>query len=333
MSFVSLTDAEIAVDKPITQSLFQKIKDNFDSLNGYIAGGGSAGVSNGSAEIDSDADDVPDGWTASEYTGGTIGIYTTAPEHGAAAFYMTHPGGAGNGGGTFTSDYVACDDMMTVSVDFIHWATAAGMKNQVNILWYDEDKVALGTPSTNAYSSTSNPTSATRFQRAVVPQSGARYYRVQLVGGYTDTDVTGTAYFDGVSSAQDQNIGYGASSSGVVVGGFFAAETYDFHGGYTKAAEFLASQSGTVYITFYLQDSGSNDTSYARIYVNGVATGTAHSINTAGGRVEKTDSAISVSKGDYLQLYVYSTGASTEDTVVDTFLIKSLSGTPFVRLL
>jgi len=299
MSFVSLTDAEIAVDKPITQSLFQKIKDNFDALNGSSAGVVN-GIGNGSAEIDTDADDVPDGWTASEYTGGTIGIYATAPEHGTYAFYMTHPGGAGNGGGTFTSDYVPCSDLQPINVKFIHWATAAGMKNQVRVLWYDEDKVALGTPSAIAYTSTANPTSAAVFSKSVAAQSGARYYRVQIVGGYTDTNVAGTAYFDGVESSQ--GIGYTAGSGGYIVGQM-SANVSTASTSYTKCAEGVVPCDGTLYSSLYMS-TDNNTTSYARIYVNGVATGTEHSTIASVTPQNKTDASISVARGDLLQIYI-----------------------------
>jgi hypothetical protein len=319
MSFVSLTDAEIAVDKPITQSLFQKIKDNFDTLNGYIAGGGASGVANGSAEIDSDLDDVPDGWTASEYTGGTVGIYATAPKHGSAAFYMTHPGGAGNGGGTFTSDYVPCSDLVPVVVGFIHWATAAGMKNQVNLLWYDDDLVALGTPSSTVYSSTANPTSAAAKSASVAPVKGARYYRLQLVGGYTDTNVAGTAYFDSVSTSQPM-VTYNASSSGMVVGGMTGYVSCA-NQSYTKCAEGVAPVEGTLYSSLWMKTTA--ETAYARLYINGSAIGTEHQ-TTSSFFVVKNDSSIQVKRGDLIQLYMkVSAGGATAQ--VQHWVLRSTS--------
>ena len=324
MAFVSLTDAEIAVDKPITQSLFQKVKDNFDALNG--ANQSINAVSNGSAEVDTDADNRPDGWTWSAYTGGSGGIYTTSPEHGAASFYMTRPTGSGNGGGTFTSDYVACSDLVTVTCEFIHWCTVAGMKNQVKLLWYNKAKVALGTASTTIYDSVANPTSATMFMRGAMPPAGALYYRVQLVGGYTDTNVANaTAYFDGVSSYQMAATGvYVADASGtqvnptIVTASLTSGTSNDpaiaVTSGPYKVIEYQCPTGGTLYSSVVCAS-----VTTARVYVNGVAVGTAHS-----GSGTKTDASITVAPGDFIQMY------QTSGTL-NTWVIKSIgSETPLV---
>ena len=71
MSYSALTTDETTAGKPGKQSLFRKIKDNFDYLYSLIASqSAGAGVPNGSFEIDSDSDGVPDNWTRSLYSGG-----------------------------------------------------------------------------------------------------------------------------------------------------------------------------------------------------------------------------------------------------------------------
>ena len=67
------------------------------------------------------------------------------------------------------------------------------------IYYYDKDKVELvsGSPAT-LHSSTSYNTTPTRYIYQFTPPAGARYFKVFLVGGYTDTNVAGTVRFDDV---------------------------------------------------------------------------------------------------------------------------------------
>lgn len=199
MSFVSINSADIQVGKPIKQALMQTIKDNEDWLYGNT-NAVSTQVRNGSFEIDSDADGVPDGWTKGLYPGGSGGFETTSPAHGAKSYKFTHPGGAGNGGGYLTSDYVDISQYIEYVISLILWSSVAGIKNIVRIQYYDKAKASLGT--VDPYSSTANPTSPApqylRLSGAYAPPANARYLKVILIGGYTDTAVAGTTYFDDV---------------------------------------------------------------------------------------------------------------------------------------
>lgn len=71
---------------------------------------------------------------------------------------------------------------------------------------------------------------------------------------------------------------------------------------YTPVKEFVCTCSGTIYSTFELKSSDGS-TVYGRIYKNGAALGTEHS-TTSVTYVSKTDTSISVSRGDLLQIYV-----------------------------
>jgi hypothetical protein len=200
VAFNSVPQGWIAVGKALVQALFQRMKDNLDWLYAAIGGMASSEIPNGSFEIDSDGDGAPDGVTINLYAGGSSGLYTTAPGHASKSLYFTHPGGSGNGGGYGTLDYTPCSPYKPVPIAFITWATAAGMRNMVEMLWYDKDKVALsgGDASTTIYDSTTNPTGRTRFLRVVTPPSDARYFKVVVRGGVDTVDVAGTAYFDGI---------------------------------------------------------------------------------------------------------------------------------------
>ena len=97
MGYDAILSTEVDVDSPGKAELFQKIKDNFDYLYSLI--GGPVEVPNGSFEIDTDADGVPDNWTLNLYAGGSAAFDTTTPAHGANAYKFTRASGASNGRG------------------------------------------------------------------------------------------------------------------------------------------------------------------------------------------------------------------------------------------
>lgn len=199
MAWDAITEAEIQPDQPVIgeDGFGRKVKDNLDYLYGQI-GSGAGLPPNGSFEIDSDSDGVPDQWTRSLYPGGSGAFETTSPAHGANAYKFVHPGGSGNGGGYLESDYIEVTQLKRYILAFIHWASVAGMKNMVVVRCFDKSKVDLSLDQT-LYNSTSNPTAATYFLRNFTPPANTRYIKVRLIGGYTDTDVAGTIYFDRVS--------------------------------------------------------------------------------------------------------------------------------------
>ena len=203
MAYNQVTTAETAAYEFFKQALARKFKYNFDYLYSVVGSNGAFNIPNGSFEVATSGTGSgydPDNWTWSGYPSGTRAVDTSNMGEGAQCHSATHPGGSGNGAGALSSDYMACSEHQAEQFSWLHYASAAGMKNIVNILWYDEDKVALtgGDVSTELYNSTSNPTSWTRYTRACLPPSGARFMKFQIISGYTDTDVAGTAYWDTV---------------------------------------------------------------------------------------------------------------------------------------
>jgi hypothetical protein len=96
MGYSALLSTEVDVDSPVNTTLIQKIKDNFDYLYSAIGSTGQAPV-NGSFEIDSDADGIPDNWARGLYSGGSAAHDATTPFHGAKAYKFSRAAGAGNG--------------------------------------------------------------------------------------------------------------------------------------------------------------------------------------------------------------------------------------------
>ena len=125
MAYTALTSAEVQVNKPVNSSMMTKVKDNFDYLYSNAAGGGGL-VNNGNFEIDMDADDLPDNWTVSLFTGGAASMTTVTSyvANGHYAIQFTHPGGAGNGGGQGKSDYIECSSAEAMVISFSSSSTA-----------------------------------------------------------------------------------------------------------------------------------------------------------------------------------------------------------------
>jgi len=199
MAYEAITDAEVQAGKPVVGpgGFGEKVKKNFDYLYGQIGSNGAAGLQNGSFEIDSDGDGVPDGWSLNLYPGGTGALEEGSPAHGSRAWKFTHPGGGGNGGGTLTSDYVPCSEIAIWSLEFMHWCDTEGMKNEVEALFYDKDKLYLG--SQTIFTSTTSSTTPILYFRSISPPAGSRYFKLRLIGGKSDTSQGGSAWFDGVA--------------------------------------------------------------------------------------------------------------------------------------
>jgi hypothetical protein len=197
VAFEPITAVEILAGKFAKTSIFSKIRNSLDFLNGALGSLGVVDVPNGSFEVDSGGTGVPDNWTLSTYPGGSGSTDTVTPAHGAKGIKLVHPGGVGNGGGYWESDYIPCSPQAPQVIGVIHHASAAGMKNQVIIRHFTEAKTTISDET--VYSSTTNPTASTQLLMGFTPPATGRFYKIKLVGGYTDTNVAGTAYFDGVT--------------------------------------------------------------------------------------------------------------------------------------
>lgn len=228
MPYTALTADEVDALSPITDDLLGKVKGNFDFLYAsQLAATGNAGIPNGSFESDDDADGTPDNWTAGVYSGGSKSLESSGGIDGVKCMKFTHPGGAGNGGGWIQSDYIAWSMVVGKVLTFAYYATAAGMKIAVELAWYDAAKSAIST--TTVYTSTANPTAWTQaaITNLVLPSISARYVKVKLIGGYTDTNVAGSVYFDDVRilAAEPLRQRFGVSES-IVTSGYAAGVSY-----------------------------------------------------------------------------------------------------------
>lgn len=122
--------------------------------------------------------------------------YQSSHAHGAKSLYFIHSGVSGSGGGFADSDYMPCSPQVDEVLGFLHWATNAAMDNRITVRYYDKDKIYLS--EVQLYSSTNNPTTGKSFFRVMSPPENAQFYKIRVIGGHTDTNQPGTAFFDGL---------------------------------------------------------------------------------------------------------------------------------------
>jgi len=194
MAFTAITTAQVAVDAPYTAELGQTIKDDLDDLNGRITA--PTDVVNGGAELDSDADGIPDGTSVELYTGGSQTLDTTTPYDGVQAVKFTHPGGAGNGGGYWEFPYSTISEYVSPLVQFALYVSDADIHVLCTVRYFTAGKVYISDE--NIYDSVANPTTWTIKTLFGIPPATARYMKIRLIGGETDVDVAGDVYFDAV---------------------------------------------------------------------------------------------------------------------------------------
>lgn len=277
---------EINPGKPVVglSGFGEKVKNSLDFLNGALSAADVTGLSNGSFEVASDVanPDVPDGWTKSLYAGGSGGRDIVSPQHGAACVKFVHPGGAGNGGGYLTSNYVVCSPLMPIFLEVAHWATNAAMHNQIHLLFYNAAKIYVSTAV--AYNTTLNSATPNLFLVGATPPATARFVRVILIGGQTDVNAAGSAYFDGATlspvladrsraAVQDFTLAEASSATVDTWVNAGAAQTALLPiSGIKQAVSFTAAGRGSVYWENTELGTFGYYSSYARFVINGLYT-------------------------------------------------------------
>lgn len=190
---------------------------------GGSGGGGNLCV-NGDFELDNDSDGFPDGWDLTEYTPGCFAIDETTPAQGARGIMFTSPGASG-GGDVQSTDFFPVGPERPLCVDFIHWASVAGIRDLVEIRWYSTALEAHYITTATVYDSITNPTSKTRTIGYATPPSGARFAKLKLIGAQTYLDTPpGVAYFDAVKITEStQGSVVGDTSGAITVEGNIAS--------------------------------------------------------------------------------------------------------------
>jgi hypothetical protein len=167
-------------------------------------------VNNGSFEVDTDSDNLPDGWETTRYSGGSEALTTdvgagTLSAHGAKAYKFTHPGGGGKGGGeiyTAAGTYIEITPNRGYWVSWMNKNSVAGVTNSVEVLEYDATQSLIGS-AVVIFSATTNPTAWKQFRAIYYPTSAlCRYIRLKFKCGETSASTAGDIYLDNIEMAR-----------------------------------------------------------------------------------------------------------------------------------
>ncbi len=150
-------------------------------------------IANGSFEIDSSGDGVPDKWDVVELAGATIAIDSDLSTDGANSLEFV---AAGSGGGTATTeDFFPVNDVEELTVKFDIIASIATLLCKVTVQWYDIAQAIISND--DVYSSAANPLVWTGQTVTSVPPSGARFAKIQITGvDPTGATLSGSVNFD-----------------------------------------------------------------------------------------------------------------------------------------
>lgn len=172
--------------------------DDNVNLTDASSSSGDANLSlNSSFEDDTDSDGIPDNWTRTLYTSGTFSLDSTNQFNGSKSVKFTS---VGTGGGYITStDTFAVGPSISYTVGFALKSSDAGVRNVVEVLWYQDDGTASSTASTTLYDdSTTNPTSwAEKWYQTSSP-SDAAFAKLRLTGCHSSDATTGSTWFDDI---------------------------------------------------------------------------------------------------------------------------------------
>lgn len=255
----------------------EDVIDNLNFLNGQIGSLEAQSILNGSFEIEDDASaGVPANWERTLFAGGAGAFETADPMHGAQGYKFTHPGGGGNGGGSLESDYFTISEFRNLLLEWMHYVSAAGMHETVEVEYFTDAQVGISTQT--IYDSLSNPVAATLYQLPLIIPATARFLKVKVIGGKDDVDVAGDSFWDGVrivfEPLQDADANVDEVHAVVFAHSVLTNIRTANVGVYDRPLkEIRLARGGDINITFLLATSGAEANVQARLY-KGTVSGT-----------------------------------------------------------
>lgn len=150
-------------------------------------------ATNGSFEIDENADNLPDDWVITEYDAtSTVVIDTTDPSHGANCLKFVS---TGLGGGYAASVLMEVSGSQDLLIGFDVKSSVVDVRNRVEIQWFDENQSLLST-SGIWDESAANPTTWTEMQFTTTAHASARYAKMVAYGAHSSDVTPGETRFD-----------------------------------------------------------------------------------------------------------------------------------------
>lgn len=154
---------------------------------------GSGLVPNGSFEVDTDANDEPDGWARTNESGSSNGLDDTKSTAGAQSMRFTS---AGSGGGDIiTDDFFPVVETDDLRVDVDIECSVVDVRVIVRIEWFDISKVSIS--NSDVYdNATSNPLTFTTQNLVQTPPANSRFAKLRLIGCDPSDSTPGSTWFD-----------------------------------------------------------------------------------------------------------------------------------------
>ena len=321
MAWESLNVSQVAPDAVIDTTTMSQIKDDLD----YLYGQGSllrGSIPNGNFEIDADEDGIPDGWTRDLYAGGVGEFDETTPMEGMRTYRFIHPGGNGNGGGALTSGYLECSEFESYGLYALHYTSITGIKDLIQLQYYDKDKVANGS-AIDLYNSSACDLAPTELSFKFTPTAGSCFFKIRVIGGHTDGIIGGSSYFDDISIIKTITGAVLPDTTAITCTALvidYPTAVQTLSNVYITLHEWKINRAGTYTIEFTLTGvTLFNGSAYGRIYKNGVAFGIERTVT---GSQQGDTVAVIFSQdlifaaGDYIQFKAKRGGSSTTQSKI-----------------
>jgi hypothetical protein len=339
-SFTALLDAEIAAGKRLTTEKMTKLRDALVHLEEWLGMDYTAaqnhnhdGVNSAEIEVgpnylrNSSFEQGTTSWTTAAYTGGSVGTNTSNDMDGAQCLALTSTVLANGGGEAYSTGYTPVAGGRVYDAGAMVKGSVTGQSAKVSIIWYD-DALAQISEST-VYSTTSERTASHMVANRLLAPATARYARVKLVGGVPASgSATGTVYFDGAFLAAVPESAIPGSAAVLTSATYpsavtpSAATVFTNSGSYTELLNFYASVGGVYTVIFdYGTSNGATSSAFARIYVDGVATGTERSTNANNVWVNATEDIL-IPPGGTLQIFAKTTNPGVDKAALNNVMFK-----------
>jgi len=152
-------------------------------------------AANGSFEVDSNNDGIPDDWDITIIPTGSVAIDSTTRIAGTSSLQFIS---AGAGAGDAVSEvFFEINELRGIRVLFSLISSIATIRNLVEVIWYDSNQLQIST--SIAYdNSTTNDLVWTDNVSQLTPPPAATFAKIRLSGAHPSSSVPGSAWMDNV---------------------------------------------------------------------------------------------------------------------------------------